>query len=226
MKKKSSKKNRSSVLVLAIIICVIMAFIGAIIYYHVSRAQKAESTASITSSDSVSVSANNSDKLDADKYYRENSQKLLSVIPADKSEKVYSEKDVAKQLYSRGFGKNSEITYDYNIDGSLSKGTQIDTDSDSKHPQYTVTFMCKNGDYWNINVCNNCITAYPVTYNLKHNSGAELIIAETASVTAYDSATNSFYETIPKQSVLTLKQIPAVTAQALERLTAQEIDKL
>lgn len=227
MKKKNSKKIHSTKAVLAIVICIITAFIGAIIYYQLSRAPKADSSASVTSSESSgAVSEKSSQKVDARKYYRENSEKLLSVTPADKSEKVYSEKDIAKELSSRGFGKNSEITFDYGIDGTLKSKTKIDSSSSVKHPQYSLTYITKNGDYWNINVCNNCITAYPVTYNLEHGKGTELIIAETSSITAYDSETNAFYQSIPKQNVLILKQIPAVTAEALERLTAQEIDKL
>lgn len=187
--------------------------------------QTTKAVASSVSGDK-NISRKNTSKTDADSYYRQNSQKIISVTPAEKSEKVYSEKQAGEELVSRGFGKNFPVTYDYDIDGSYKQKTQIDNKSSAKHPQYTLTYMTENGDYWTVSVCNNCITAYPVTYNLEHNSGAEVIIAESGSITAYDSASNCFYETIPKQNALTVKQIPAVTAQALEQLTAQEIDKL
>lgn len=226
MEKKSKKNNRRLVAVLAVILCVIVAFIGVIIYYHASKSHKAETTSALTSSESAgSTSKQHSDKTDAEKYYKENSQKLISVTPAEKSKKVYSEKQVTKELSSRGFGK-TDITYDYGINGIMNDKTEANKTSDTTHPQYTVTYTAKNGDYWNISICENSITAYPVTYNLKKNGGAELIIAESGSITAYDSQTNSFYDVIPKQSVLLVKQIPSITAEALERLTPQEIDKL
>ena len=162
---------------------------------------------------------------DAKAYYSENAKKLLAVISAKQSENVYSEKAVGKELSARGFGK-IPITYTYKMDGDFETEAQIDTTSAALHPQYTATYKTKSGDYWTINVCNDCITAYPVTYNLEHNSGAEVILAEGESVTAYDSATNSFYEVIPKPAVLALKRIPAITAEALEKLSAQEIEKL
>lgn len=230
MKSKSSKKNRASAIFLAVILCVIIAFIGAIIYYQHSRTQKAQPATKIVTSSESSESNNTShksaEKTDADEYYKSNSKKLISVTPAPKSKKVYTEKGVAKQLSLRGFGAKFPVTYEYNIDGSFKQKTQIDKSSDSKHPQYTVTYMTKSGDYWTVSVCNNCLTAYPVTYNLEHNSGAEVILSESESITAYDSTSNCFYETIPKQSALIVKQIPSITAETLESLTAQDIEKL
>ena len=227
--KNKNKKNKGSVApVLAVILCVIIAFTGVIIYSQVSRNKKAQAVSDSPSSETESTTEwqENVNDVDAEKYYSENSQKVLSVTPAGKSDKVFSEARVSEELSSRGFGKNSPITYDYNIDGSTKKNTKINSKSDLTHPQYSVVYMTKNGDYWNINVCNGSISAYPVTYNLEHGNGTELIITESKSITSYDSATNCFYETIPKQNVLVVKQIPEITAQALEQLTAQEIDKL
>ena len=228
MKNKSKKNNGSVAPVLAVILCVIIAFAGAVIYFQLSRNHKAKSvtTTAYSKTESTTEWQENINDVDAEKYYNENSQKVLSVTPAEKSDNVLSEAQVSKELSSRGFGKNSSITYDYNIDGSTKKNTKINAKSDSVHPQYSVVFMTKNGDYWNINVCNGSISAYPVTYNLEHGDGTELIITESKSVTSYDSATNCFYETIPKEKVLVVKQVPEITAKALEELTAQEIDKL
>ena len=53
-----------------------------------------------------------------------------------------------------------------------------------------------------------------------------MLIAESESITAYDSKENLFFEVIPKPEILVLKQVPAITAEALESLTAQEIEKL
>ena len=224
MKTKSSKKSPKTALIVAAIFLIIIAITSAIVYYQLSRAPEANNSAAAVSS-AASTAQNRSERVDADKYYKENSQRLLSVTPAQKSKKVLSEKAVAKELRLRGFGEYT-ATFNYDIDGSLNPKTEIDKNSDKTHPQYTFTFMAKNGDYWTLSICESSITAYPVTYNLQHGAGAGLIIAESGSITAYDSEKNAFYETVPKQSVLILKQIPSITAEALERLTAQEIEKL
>lgn len=228
MKKKKSQKNRSLALVLVLLFALVAAFCGGVIYYQVRRAPKAQTTttaAASSSSESSTSAAQKEPAEDAKTYYSQNAKKVLAVIPANSSKEVYSEKVAGRELTARGFG-NTPVTYEYNMDGSLVDKTEVDSASSTAHPQYTATYQTKSGDYWTITVCNNCITAYPVTYNLDHNSGAEVILAEGDSITAYDSATNSFYEVIPKPDVLVLKHIPAITAEALDKLTPQEIDAL
>ena len=227
MKKNKNQKNCNIILIAALLFAVIAAFCGGVIYYQLHRTPKVQtSTAQSASSVKKSTAAvPKEEPEDAKAYYSENAKKLLAVISAKQSENVYSEKAVGKELSARGFGK-IPITYTYTMDGNFEDEAQIDTTSATLHPQYTATYQTKSGEYWTVGVCNDCITAYPVTYNLEHNSGAEVILAEGESVTAYDSATNSFYEVIPKPAVLALKRIPAITAEALEKLSAQEIEKL
>ncbi|MBR2590876.1 MAG: hypothetical protein IKE65_08125 [Clostridia bacterium] len=229
MAKKTDKNKRGSVWIIVAVLGVIAAFTGWIIYAQVSKTQRAQTTpATETSAESDAENAERADTqvTDAAKYYRENAQKLISVTPAEESSQVYSEKDIGKELAARGFGGNFPITYEYTIDGSAQDKTEIDKTAAATHPQYTVTYMTKNGDYWTISVCNDSVTAYPAGYNLEHNKATEVIITESDSITAYDSGTNSFYKMIPKPSALVVKHIPAITAEALEKLTAQEIDAL
>ncbi|MBQ6380932.1 MAG: hypothetical protein IJJ41_04960 [Clostridia bacterium] len=229
MKQKRQKKNRGPMLALIGVFAAILALTGGIIYFQVSRKPQAHTTttaAAVSENSAQSAPLQNTQGTDAATYYSQNAQKLLSVIPADSSKAVFSEQKIGEELTARGFGKNAPITYEYGMDGSYEEKTPVDNSSLDKHPQYTVVYMAQSGDYWTITVSNGSVTAYPVSYNLEHNSGAEVILAETDSVTAYDNQTNSFYELIPKPSVLVLKQIPAITAEALERLTAEEIDKL
>lgn len=229
MKQKTTKKNSGSIAVLAVLFCVIAAVIGGVIYMQYARSQTAQTTAASTSASASEGNAylrQSSKKTDAKAYYTDNSEKLIAVIPAKKSTQVYSEKSVDKELTSRGFGKSFPITYEYTMDGSFNEKAQIDTASSAAHPQYSVMYQTKSGDYWTINVCNNQVSAYPVSYNLEHGKDVECILTESDGITAYDSETNCFYKSIPKPDVLVLKHIPAITAEALERLTAQEIEKL
>ena len=226
--KEKSRKNRSLTLVLALLFGVIIAFVGVIVCYQARRAPKAKSTAqTVSTAESAGTAAPQQEEsgVDAEQYYRENSQKLLRVIPAKDFAQLYSEKAVEEELSARGFGGKYPITYEYDMDGERRDKTEVDKASSEAHPQYTVMYTTKSGDYWTISVCGDSVTAYPVTYNLEHGDGTELVFAESDSITAYDSRTNSFYETVPKQSVLVIKQLPAITADALEQLTAQEIKK-
>ena len=229
MKQKSRNNNRSVIWLIAVLLSVVAAFTGWIIYTQVSKTQPAQTAqAAETSGESADSPAQKptAPVSDAAKYYSENAQKVIAVTPAKASSAVYSEKDIGKLLSARGFGDNVPVTYEYNMDGSMGEKTEIDKNSAETHPQYTATFISKSGEYWTVNVCNGCVTAYPVNYNLEHSGGTEVIITESDSITAYDSKTNSFYEMIPKQSVLVIKHIPSITAEVLETLTAQEIDAL
>ena len=228
MKKKRNRNKRSFAMILALLFGIIAVFIGLIVWYQLSRAPRAKTTeqAVSASASTEAAAAQKTGEINAAKYYAENAQKVIRVTPARSSDEVYSEKAVGEELSARGFGDKISVTYEYSIDGSVEQKAEIDDASLTTHPQYTAVYMTESGDYWTISVCNNCVSAYPVTYNLEHNSGTEVILTESESITAYDSATNCFYEAIPKQSVLLVKRIPAITAQALEKLTAEEIEKL
>ena len=227
MKKKQSQKNRNVVLIVVLLFVLIAAFWGGVIYYRLHRSAKAQTTAAAAASSQSesTTAAPKESQEDAKAYYSKNSEKLLAVIPVKESKAVYSEAAVSKALSARGFGKTA-ASYAYDMAGTMSEKAAVDSSSSALHPQYTAAYKTGSGDYWTITICNDCITAYPVTYNLEHNSGAEVIFAEGESITAYDSATNCFYETIPKPETLVVKRIPSITAEALEQLSAQEIEKL
>ena len=230
MKKKGSKQTRSLVLSLAVIGGVIIAFIALIIVYQIKKAPRAEQTTATTvvsarQREQAPFTSAGEQGTDAKAYYSKNAT-VLRTVAANESKQVYTEKQVSAEFAARGFGENIRVNYTYNMDGSAVQAARADKASSRSHPQYTATFVSQSGEYWTISVVNHSITAYPVTYNLEHNRSAELILSESESITAYDSRENCFYDVIPKENVLCVKQIPAITAQALEQLTAQEIEKL
>lgn len=224
MKKQTNQKKHTLIPLLAVF-AVIAVIIGLMVFFQARNTGGKETQSVAAGAESGTVQPWQPATVNAREYYQKNAQKVLAVTPAKSSEKVYSEKAVGKALSDRGFG-GLPVDYMYDMDGKVLEKTQIAASSDAVHPQYTLTYQTKNGAYWTVYVCNDSISAYPVSYNLEHDGAGEVLITESASITAYDSKENLFFDVVPKPSVLVLKQIPTITADALERLTAQEIETL
>ena len=224
MKTHKAKRKQHIFIPLLAVGAVVVIIIGLMVFYQVRKTKNSRAQTVSAVSESASVEPWQPEAVNAREYYRHNA-KVLAVTPVKESKKVYSEKAVEKELGERGFG-TLPIHYAYDTDGKTVEQTQTDKTSDTRHPQYTVTYRAKSGAYWTVTVCEDCISAYPVSYNLEHGGGAEVLLVESESITAYDSKENLFFEVIPKPSALVLKQVPAITAETLESLTAREIEKL
>lgn len=224
MKTHKAKRKQHIFIPLLAVGAVVVIIIGLMIFYQVRKTQSKSEQSVSAVSESAEIEPWQPEAVNAREYYQNNA-KVLAVTPVKESKKVYSEKAVEKELGERGFG-TLPIHYAYDTDGKTVEQTQTDKTSDTLHPQYTVTYRAKSGAYWTVTVCEDCISAYPVSYNLEHGNGAEVLLVESESIVAYDSKENLFFEVIPKPSALVLKQVPAITAEALENLTAQEIEKI
>lgn len=159
---------------------------------------------------------------DADEYFRQNSQ-IIREINANESNNVLTEAEVADLFFERGF-VDKPITTEYAMDGTYSDAVEISDSSTTKHPMYQTFFVTKKGEIWTILVIENNIMAIPLSYKIQANQEIELIVAEKASVTSYDSTTNKFYETIPHESVQIVKVINEINSESLSSLTIEVID--
>lgn len=159
---------------------------------------------------------------DADEYYENNSE-VIEIIEADKSDEVQSEYEVVENLEQRGFGECSVLT-EYSINGEYSNGYEI-SDTDEKHPVYYTYYTSANNELWTITVTNGSVTAYPVGFNMYSEIGVEVIVSETETITAYDSVTNKFYETVPYESALIVKVIDHIDADTLDRLMIKVVSE-
>lgn len=157
-------------------------------------------------------------------YYRENSETVIEVKDAKESKSVPSEAEVSEIFAERGFG-DVKITYDSYIDGEYAGDKEVDKTSDERHPMYQGLYTSKSGDVWTIFVINGEVFANPVSYNLESELGAQLLFSETKELTSYDDDTNKYYVTIPKESAVIVKVIEKIDAEALDKLTIQEINK-
>lgn len=161
---------------------------------------------------------------DSDKYYRENSE-VISVVKADEADTVLSEADVCGKLDALGFGKEG-ITANYTVDGKYYDSTEISEESDKKHPMYQALYASSAEEMWSIIVINDVILANPVSYNMEYEPDVQVIFSEKDTVMSYDYLSNSFYETIPKETELKVIKINKISAEELDKLTVEEIDKL
>ena len=161
---------------------------------------------------------------EADKYYFNNSE-VLQVIDAEKSKDLLTEKEAKMILEERGFG-DYPITYNQSIDGAYCTETDIDEGSTEKHPMYQTYYKSEKGEAWVVYIINGAIFANPVSFNLQSDFVAQLLIAESETLTSYDDKANKFYVTIPYENAIIVKTADKIDADTLDSLTIEVISKL
>ena len=161
---------------------------------------------------------------DADAYYEDNVT-IISVTDAKSSKTVQAEKDIIDDLKSRGFVEISAYT-DYEMDGTFHQETEIDADSKEQHPKYKAYYISEANEFWTLIWINGKIMANPVTYNFESENEVQLVLSEDEKINGYDNYTGKFYETIPDENALIVKVVEAIDKETLDRLTAEEIEKL
>ena len=153
----------------------------------------------------------------AEEYYKKNT-KILSITKATDSKNVFTEQEVANLLSERGFDITTLIT-NCTIDGKSIEDTEIDGNSQEKHPLYKMAYGSDTDLLWTIYVVNGVVSAYPVSYNLVSERQAPLLITETDSVISYDYNSNQFFETIPKESTVIVRKVDRIDKETLDAMT-------
>lgn len=162
--------------------------------------------------------------VDAKEYYA-SSGELQDTIPVEESVAVQSESEVTETLRERGF-TDIPITTEYTSDGAMIEAKEVG-ESGEMHPYYQTYYVSDTGEVWTIQVMSGSVIANPVRYNMESNPhGVQLILSESEVITCYDSVTNSFYETIPKESELIVKVVDHIDAATLNSLTVEGIEAL
>lgn len=153
--------------------------------------------------------------IDADEYFDENSQ-VVKTIDVNSSNAL-SESEVCSKFNERGFSEY-DIVYNYNMDGEYCESGSASSYSSTRHPMYETYFVSSQHVIWIISDINNCITAYPVSINADRENGVEVIVAESDTITSYDSASNTYYETNPDNSILQVIKIDKINKDTLENI--------
>ena len=137
-----------------------------------------------------------------------------------------TEEEVFTNLSERGFG-DLPITTDYLMTGELVDETiEIEGDSSEKHPSYMGQYINTSGEYWSILVYNGTVMAYPVSYNLQEGITVAVAVAESDTIMSYDCVTNTFFETVPNDTVLKVIHVERIDASELDKLTVEEMNQL
>ena len=214
-KANSSKKKRSKGLSALYLILVILVVIGGAVIGIIA----------VNNAMSKNESGFDPDEIvDADNYYSQNAE-VVSEISAQESIVITTASETYSLLKERGF-RDFTVTASYDMNGEYLSEAEVSKDSEEKYPMYTVFYYAESGEVWIINVINGTLTAYPVTYNQQTGSETEVIIAESDTIMTYDGPLNKFYETKPHDSAITVKRVSLITAESLENLGVEEIDKL
>ena len=203
---KTAKKNRTPIIIG--LCAVVLALIGSAIFVVVKVIGKKNATPKIE------YEYNN-----AYKYFEENAEQRER-IPVDKSKNISAGKDVVSVLKERGFS-DFPVTADYSMDGKLEESKIVSDTSSEKHPVYETHYVTSKNEVWVISVMDGTITAYPSSYNMEHGENVPYIISESKEIVSYDISTNSFYRTVPKDSVLRVRVVDRIDAKTLESINLE-----
>lgn len=159
---------------------------------------------------------------DADNFYWDNSEKVLRVIKVTDSDKVLTESEAVKTLRKRGF-TDYPVTYSYNMNGEFTDSTNAKDDSSDKHPYYETNFLSAENCLWRITIMEDAIIANPVSFILESDSISEVLFSESKKLTSYNNNDNKYYVTVPKESVVIVKEISTINANTLDKITSEEV---
>lgn len=235
---KGNNDTSEKLIVGFIIACLAILFVvlGVLIIYRSQNPQKDVATSGETGDGSAKVLSSEEaeasseyeshkvDYVDADAYFAETSQ-IVAVIKVNESTDVLTESETAAFLEDRGFS-GMPITSQYDMEGVYYDEEEISADLDTKHPMYNTYYVSENDEVWVISVIDGDVVAVPVSYNLQSMRGVQLVIAESETVTSYDSVTNQFYKNIPNEEILLVRVVDRIDAETLNALTVEVIDGL
>ncbi len=164
-------------------------------------------------------------EIDADEYFEENSEKVISKSYFEDYKSVLTENEVCKLFEKRGF-TDIIITSNCTSDGEYYENEEISASSSEKHPIYVAYYVSSDDELWVINIVGDRLTANPFYYNMDSNEETQTLISETESILSYDNITNRYFETIPRDDALIVKVVDIIDCETLENLYDGAIDEL
>ena len=164
-------------------------------------------------------------EFDADKYFEENSEKIIAVESAKTYSNVISAGEAADMMKDRGFTQNP-LEFNFDSDGKYLGSSEATEKSEVKSPYYKTTYFTENEILWTVYVAGNSVIACPVSYNFGSENKAELILSESEQLVSYNDNENKFYITIPKKSFARIAVVDRIDAGTLESYTKEALEKL
>lgn len=112
------------------------------------------------------------------------------------------------------------------MNGEYCDVVYISSESEEKHPSYSVYYISDNTMIWNVTVVNDTMIATPISYNMEQRSGVQVIFSESERITSYDCVANMFYVIEPKEAFLKVIPVEKIDASTLDQLTYEKIESL
>lgn len=217
--KSKDKGVKKKIILLAFLLCVLcVMLIGCVVFIVVKLTNKLPESSDFSQIDS---SEDSSEYLDIEEYFEANSE-IKSVVSAVDSPNNLSEQNAVEVLENLGFIEY-QVTTNYSIDGTFVEAVEASGSSADKHPLYETYYITENNELWVISVIDGTIMATPSSYNLEYSENVPIVVSESEEIVSYDSSTNSFYRTIPKDTVLKVWIVDRIDAETLEALTMEEL---
>ncbi len=163
------------------------------------------------------------EKRDAEAYYNEKGT-VLDIVELNENDNMLSEADVFTLLSERGF-TDYTITTSHDSTGNIIDSIEINSSSPTKHPIYETYYISESGVVWVVAVINTSVMANPISYNLESGKDTMTIVIEQNFVTSFDNATKRFFTTVPLDTTMNTIQVKTISAEALNQMTMEELNK-
>ena len=160
--------------------------------------------------------------IDAADFY-EDFGEIISAYSTS-SGSLLSEAGVIDAFAARGFTDVKIVSY-FSLDGKYTGAVEVDPECVDSHPTYDGWYISNSGEYWQISYCNGFFMAAPLEYNLElEEGGIPILVSESDSVCSYDSSTNTFFVTKPREDVLRVICVDTLNSTALNTMTKEVLE--
>ncbi len=151
--------------------------------------------------------------VDADEYFEEIGT-VKEKTYAISSDDVTDEDDTLSLMEDRGFADWPILT-EYDMYGDYSSAVEI-SGGYEEHPVYRMVYIDGSDRQWVVFIVNGSVYAMLLDYTAENPDKPLLYVAETDSLTGYDSRSNTFYEYVPNADLATVVKLDKITAEALD----------
>lgn len=185
---------------------------------------KNNASKSINISEYLDYSNNNRDseeeRIDAKTYYNKYS-KIINEVSLDESTNMVSEEEAYNLFQSYGFAE-CIIVSEYTETGEYSGPNEIIPFSSNKHPVYRSDYVDEQGNIFEIYLIDGLLMTNPVSFNAKTEENIDVVVSSSKTLMSYDSETKTFYETMPKNSIIRVQEASDSYIETLEKLAFAE----
>lgn len=167
---------------------------------------------------------------DIEDYFDDVGLTILDTNTASTSDSVQTEAEVKEFLEDRGFGQRQigeytigyPITYSELMNGIVIDETEVEGDSDVKHPLYT-TFYLANSDtedpvLWIIYVLNGSVFAYPASFSTQTDSYKEVIVTEKSDGSIISYLNGKYYNLSANGRAVVTEVVETIDVTALNAI--------